>query len=241
MAFGEVTSPTGDAARFVDRLDERLQTLLPEFGGSFIYGCDASAWVQPVDGHPDGDWGLDRFIAEYPDADTRALISVWGQWCLRASWPPLIVAALAMEVRPSVSALRMSLDHQGRPTGIQVFEDELISGPAATHLEALIREHTAPLMERVAARGGFAPKVLWNVAGAMLDWTLARLRDRGAVFPLDPAINLFNQEALPGLDGNPLRGTRREASHGRRVCCLRYRLDGMPYCGDCPIATPPTP
>jgi ferric iron reductase protein FhuF len=237
MAVGDAVGHDGEMSAFVQRLEGLLETYLPELQADI----GLTAGTPEVAESPPADEALDevlaRFAQAYPDADWRAVVSVWSQWYLRTLWPPLMTAALGQARLPEASAVDVRLTPDARPALIRVAEGGLVTGTTDELLEQLVRIHTAPVIGRLAAAGGFSPRVLWNAVGAMVRWTLTTLDERSVDFPLAAGERLLDHEAFPDQAANPLCGTRRRgASQQRRVCCLRYRIEAMPYCADCPIA-----
>lgn len=227
----------GDTRAFQQQLEDLLATYLPELQADIgLAGATDVPAEQPLAGD-ELDQLLARFGQGYPGEDRRAVVSVWGQWYLRTLWPPLVTAALSRGCLPASPAVAIRPTADARPALMRIAPGGLISGSAEALLEELVRTHAAGIVETLAARGGFSPRVLWSVVGAMHRWTLATLRERGADFPLAPADRLLTEEAFDDGSPNPLHGTQQPGqSEQRRVCCLRYRIDAMPYCADCPIA-----
>ncbi|MEX0729402.1 MAG: siderophore-iron reductase FhuF [Aquisalimonadaceae bacterium] len=186
--------------------------------------------------------GVDRLIGDfalrYPNQDLRAVASLWAQWSLATTWPPLVVAALVLGAAPRPASIQLLLDDTHTPAGLAV-TSEAERAPAQHILQTLVRERTAPLLEAVAVAGGMSPRVPWSNAASILSWTLDQLQVLLPDLHLHPLREMLERRYWPDGSRNPLyvpaarngRGT----SEGRRVCCLRYRLHGFDYCADCPI------
>ncbi len=116
-----------------------------------------------------------------------------------------------------------------------------------TPLLALPRSSSStgpPLIERLSAISGAAPRVFWSNAGGYVDYYVNAL----AAHPL------VNQDALAAtralLESRTLNGQRNplyepvstyqpsgsgEVKRVRKLCCLRYLLDEFDVCGNCPL------
>jgi FhuF 2Fe-2S C-terminal domain len=110
---------------------------------------------------------------------------------------------------PVSSTVGLSLGRPTRPPGPQALARVVADGPVA---------------ELTAAIGR-----LGSVSGRVLAGNLASAVN-GAALQLGPASYPMAAgllAGLPGEDGRPGPGFR------RRSCCLRYRVAGAGYCGDC--------
>jgi len=214
-----------------------LTRVVPELQEALVGHTDSdeSPSVPRTDGGLDAVLGV--YTAAYPDADRRALISLWMQRYLQVTWIPLAVAAMGELSLPRPSQVRLRVDEVGRPVGIAVVEGEFHTrGPSDVQLVTLTRDHTAPVINWLGDSAGFSPRVGWNVVGAMHAWLLDRLSQVDVALATEPARRLLEDAVMADGGRNPLQGTRRgQPACGRRVCCLRYRLEDFDYCHDCPI------
>lgn len=175
-----------------------------------------------------------------PGEDPRGLGSLWAQWYAVTVWPPLVTGILLLGRAPRLASqeTRLLVDGEGCPCGLQV-APEAQRGDPATLLGMLADEHAAPVLETIAGATATAPRVPWSNVANVLGWMLAELGTIADGPTLAPGYELLTRRRQPGGRPNPLYlGACRVAAPerpARRVCCLRYRLSGFDYCGDCPI------
>lgn len=175
-----------------------------------------------------------------PGEDRRGLGSLWAQWYAVTVWPPLVTGILLLGTAPRFMSGETALlvDQDGCPSGLRIASGAQTGDPA-TLLGMLAHEHTAPLLDTIATATATAPRVPWSNVANVLGWVLGELGAIADESTLLPGYDLLAQRYRPDGCPNPLyTGACRAAATGgpvRRVCCLRYRLTGFGYCGDCPI------
>ena len=188
---------------------------------------------------------VDQFAERHPGGDRRAIVSLWAQWYFLALLTPSIAAALCLgRVLPvGIREISVALDSTGRPDVVVLDSDGIIpSHGAAPIFDKLISHNLESLIASMCRSFDIAPRVLWSNAGTVIEWTLTQFapsaRDTGA---LAEGQRLLQQRSRAGK-ANPLyEPVRYVPENGplirrRRVCCLRYRLDGVAHCGDlCPL------
>lgn len=183
---------------------------------------------------------FDRWCGGMQDEDRRGLGSLWTQWYAVTVWPPLVAGILMLRRAPRFERreTRLLVDEDGCPSGLGI-APEVQSGDPATLLGMLVDEHAARVIDTVAEATATAPRVPWSNVANVLGWMLAELGTIADEATLAPGYELLTRRHRPDGRPNPLYlGASRVAAPGRparRVCCLRYRLTGFDYCGDCPI------
>ncbi|WP_417667445.1 siderophore-iron reductase FhuF [Roseibium sp.] len=177
----------------------------------------------------------------FPDNDLRSAASFWAQWYLGFLIPPLVLLASAAgtEIPADPASVRLVLDGDDQPLRFiftQTEANAVDAGACAFERSAAFMErHLSPLVFSFAARSGVSAKVFWMSAAVILDYT-------NDVF-LGPGHfdfkSLTQERFLPNGQRNPLFGPYRpsgsEATRTRRICCMRYNLDGIERCPDCPL------
>jgi ferric iron reductase protein FhuF len=183
---------------------------------------------------------FERWCRGMPGEDRRGLGSLWTQWYAVTVWPPIVTGILLLGRAPRFEhrETRLVVDEDGCPSGLGIASDAR-DGDPATLLDRLTDAHAAPLIETVAEATATAPRVPWSNVANVLGWMLSELAAIADEATLAPGYDLLRQRQRPDGRPNPLYlGASRVAAPGRparRVCCLRYRLSGFGYCGDCPI------
>ncbi|WP_136253503.1 siderophore-iron reductase FhuF [Onishia niordana] len=202
---------------------------------------------------------LIRFGAGYGyphgQGDRRALISLWSKWHFGALLAPYLAANLLLErdlpvgldeigvhLAPAGRTERLQLAHAGRP---------LTSLDGLTRFSTLIDDHLTPLISDLATRSGASAKVFWSNVGNTFEHFLGALATHPMAHPgaAEEGHRLLAARTLPGGRRNPLYQPVRyfqpecqgEADASatkrvRRLCCLRYRLPELGYCGNCPLS-----
>jgi ferric iron reductase protein FhuF len=226
------------------RLDALLGERWPFFGGRIAATAGAyEALPLPAPGDAEGGAALaarfERYCQAQPGGDLRGLGSLWVQWYAVSVWPPLIAAALLWREGPCLDgAPALLLDASACPVGLQI-APEAARGEPTELLEKLARHQAGPLCAAVARGTRMAPRVPWSNVANVFSWMLGELGAIADGATLAPGYALLASPRFSDGAANPLfLGTGANAATGRperRVCCLRYRLDGFGYCSDCPV------
>lgn len=183
---------------------------------------------------------FEQYCRSMPGEDRRGLGSLWAQWYAVTVWPPLVTGILLRGAAPRLDAAETALlvDDDGCPVGLRVAPGTR-SGDPATLLDTLAREHADPLLTVIAEATATAPRVPWSNVANVVGWMLGELGAIADTTALAPGYALLARRRLADGRPNPLyTGADCVPATGRpprRVCCLRYRLSGFGYCGDCPI------
>lgn len=188
---------------------------------------------------------VDQFAELYRDCDRRAVASFWTQWYFLALVTPTVAAALCLgRVLPvDIGEIGLAIDPSGRPDAI-VIDHEGFAPPhgAAPVFDKLIANNMEPMIFSMCQSFGVSPRVLWSNAGTILEWAVGQFAPLAIdATALAEGRTLLQQRELAG-GLNPLYEPVRyidddgEQIRRRRVCCLRYRLDGVANCGRlCPL------
>ncbi|MFW5970013.1 MAG: siderophore-iron reductase FhuF [Halofilum sp. (in: g-proteobacteria)] len=182
---------------------------------------------------------FERWCRGMPGEDRRGLGSLWAQWYAVTVWPPLVTGILLLGTAPRLTSrdTRLLVDADGCPSGLRIATDVRIDDPAAL-FDRLIH-HAEPLIDTIATATATAPRVPWSNVANVTGWMLGELHAVADDATLAPGYDLLARRQRPDGCPNPLyTGACHAPATGRparRVCCLRYRLTGFDYCGDCPI------
>lgn len=198
---------------------------------------------------------LSRLGAAYPGSDPRGLASVWSKHYFIKLIPPVVAASLILQHRLPLQLdhLQLILDDAGLPAAFKLPHpgQRWPSGPADAfaRFDDLLEGHLTPFIEAIAAHARISPKVLWSNAGNYFEWLLGVLANAMPQADLSHGHQLLNAQYRPHGRRNPLYQPVRyvkvegqsESKRQRRVCCIRYRVTGLDYCGNCPLQRPPLP
>jgi ferric iron reductase protein FhuF len=217
----------------------------PLIGGAVPHGAiKASRWRNAALLEED----MACYASRYPGGDKRAIASLWSKWHFSTVTVPTLTAHLLLnrDLPVGLDDLYVIQNEEGCAQGLWLpHEGERFTTQDTTErLTTLIEQHWAPLIERLSAISGAAPRVFWSNAGGYVDYYVNAL----AAHPL------VNQEALTAtralLESRTLNGQRNplfepvrtyqpsgseEVKRVRKLCCLRYLLDEFDVCGNCPL------
>lgn len=190
---------------------------------------------------------IDRYGARFPGADRRAVVSLWSLVYLSAL---TINTALAwLELRRalpiSLGEIAVCLDRETAAPTAFLLRDLGEQRQLDIHeaMYPLLRQHIEPLAGAIAGNTRVSAKLLWGNAANYLDWIVEETGRQ-----IDPALAiegapLLRDAAFPDGTRNPLCGTLKAMTDEcgvefkrRKVCCLRYCLNGVGGCGQtCPL------
>jgi|SRR5471030_1408075 len=202
---------------------------------------------------------LQRFSPENAGQDRRALASQWSKYYLVRLIPPVVAAALVLGHRLPLDfdQVEVVLDAQGLPEAFKLPDEggAFSTRPADPfqRFSELLDGHLQPFVQRLASQVKLSPKVLWSNAGNYFEWFMGEMLK--ASLPaalLADGKALLETERRPDGSRNPMFfpvkyvevpcHLRPEGSwRQRRVCCIRYRLETMGHCDNCPLIDEPPP
>ncbi len=192
---------------------------------------------------------LARFGTRYGNGDRRAVASLWSKWHLSVVAAhglaanlllghdlPLGLDDLHLELSPEGQTTGLVLRHAGRP---------LTELAPVSRFATLLDGHLTQLIEALATATGASSRVFWSNAGNYFEYFAGALAEHPLASPeaIDPARQLLERQTLPDGRRNPLYRPVRyvEADEPgsprriRRLCCLRYLIDELGVCGNCPL------
>ena len=191
---------------------------------------------------------IQRYGAEHQHGDCRAVMSLWSKYFLALTTYTGVAHNLLADRQ-----LPLALPRLGVVLGEDMLIDALVveetSSPLIdTRAEArflpLIRDTWGPAITCMAHHSGIAPRALWSNLGQYVDYLVRQLHAlpearSGAAL----GERWMTLRELADGQRNPLFQPvrHRENAEGdiepiRRVCCIRYLLPGLGYCGNCPLA-----
>ncbi|MBO4122687.1 siderophore-iron reductase FhuF [Cupriavidus gilardii] len=177
-----------------------------------------------------------------------ALASWWARHYCVVLVPPVLVAAAALgrTVPISLEEVDIAFGPDGLVSRIHL-RSSVLGNACATldeTLAAMTHQHLAPVFATLSQLTRASPRVLWSHAAEFVQYV-------GMNLLAHPALDASRRDTLAqwlrqdrGADGRPhpyraayLDRPLPDGSEQRvrRVCCLKYRLDGDDYCGTCPL------
>lgn len=191
-----------------------------------------------------------RFGARYGHGDRRAVASLWSKWHFSAVTAHGLAANLLLErdLPLGLNDLHLEQSPEGQTTGLVLSHagKPLAELDTCSRFATLLNEHLTPLVEALATATGASPKVFWSNAGNYLEHFTGALVDHpmASADVAEPAWRLMESRTLPDGRRNPLyrpvryleADTPGSPRRVRRLCCIRYLIDELGYCGNCPLA-----
>ncbi|MBB3191757.1 siderophore-iron reductase FhuF [Halomonas cerina] len=190
-----------------------------------------------------------RFGARYGQGDRRAVASLWSKWHFSALAAHGLAANLLLErdLPLGLDELHLAQSAEGQTTGLDLRH----AGRPLAELDpyprfaTLLDGHLTPLVEALAAATGASPKVFWSNAGNYFEYFAGALADHPMASKglAEPAQALMESRRLPDGRRNPLYRPVRyvtpaapdQPARVRRLCCIRYLIDELGYCANCPL------
>ncbi|MCG7599681.1 siderophore-iron reductase FhuF [Halomonas sp. McH1-25] len=197
---------------------------------------------------------LERYAVEfmtpvYRRPDRRALMSQWSKYFLAYTVSLPVAANLLLDRRLPVTfdTLGVQLDELGLAERLVVAHEgegiEVAQGDVEARLRPLMDDLLGPAIAAMTAHTGIGKKALWSNAGhyyAYLIDQLQALPERPSA--VNDGAHLMNLPCFADGERNPLYRPVRQVENAagdteslRRVCCVRYKLPGLDYCGNCPL------
>ncbi|MDI5920659.1 siderophore-iron reductase FhuF [Halomonas sp. LR5S13] len=191
---------------------------------------------------------LARFGAQYPQGDRRAVASLWSKWHFSSLCGHGLAANLLLErdLPLGLDELHLQQSPEGQTTGLVLHHAgrPLAELDSHSRFATLLDGHLTPLVEALAAASGASPKVFWSNAGNYFEYFASALADHpmAAADVAEPALALLASRNLPDGRRNPLHrpvryveGDDDAPRRVRRLCCIRYLIDELGVCGNCPL------
>jgi ferric iron reductase protein FhuF len=184
------------------------------------------------------------FAQQHPTVDRRAVTSLWSLYFLSTSAIGVMVAAIAYRVRlpMALDGVFLLHDRSGSPQGLLLPHGGVrsVEPVGVEMLQALVRDHCAPLVEAIARGQKVSKRMLWNNLIVYLDWAIREIGAHIGEGAIGDVMAALHAPQFADATKNPLHGLlRRDECSGeplRKVCCLRYCVPGIGGCGGlCPL------
>ncbi len=190
---------------------------------------------------------LMRFGERYAVFDARGVASQWSKWYFLAVLVPELMARQLLErtLPVALDRLHLLLAPDGRVERLCFQHDgtALYADDESPTL-ALLDDNLVPMIEALARFSGASPRVFWSNAGNLFEQCLNQLErhpDAWAGMTND-ARHLLECQRLTDGRRNPFYrpvhyrgGQEGNPKRVRRLCCIRYLIPELGYCGNCPL------
>ena len=197
---------------------------------------------------------LDRYAVEfmtpvYRRPDRRALMSQWSKYFLAQTIYVPVAANLLLDRRLPLAfdTLGVQLDELGLVERLVIPHEgdsiEVAQGDVEARLRPLMCALLGPTIAAMTVHTGIGSKALWSNAGHYYAYLMGQLQGMPAPPPaVDDGARLMTLAYFADGERNPLyqpvryvENAEGEVEPLRRVCCVRYKLPGLDYCGNCPL------
>jgi len=190
---------------------------------------------------------IDRLALSYPDADRRAVTSMWTLYYFSLlTIVPIVLWQRKRHILPlDMGTMSVVVSKASGLPEAFLLPSAGIAAAGSTVFEALdamVNRHMAPAIAFLKSHCRVSVRMLWCNAAGYMDWVLRELSPAGGE---GSGFELFTEPKLAGGEPNPFWGTisripdpENQAAEisRRKVCCLRYRLPQVGGCGAaCPI------
>ncbi len=200
---------------------------------------------------------LTRFSDHHGPHERRAVATQWSKHYLSQLIIPITVVELCRDVHlpTSLDEMGVVLAEDGTPRQFVLPHEGIISlDNGCARFCPLIARHLTPLIDTLARKVHFSPRVLWSNAAVYFEFAVNELARQGlaSAFEINGARAMMAQRQLPDRQRNPFyrpvdyidvvddSGTA-EPWRCRRMCCLRYLDETLTLCGNCPRLKTPRP
>lgn len=193
---------------------------------------------------------LDRFGTRYRHGDRRAIASLWSKWHFSTLFVHSLATNLLFErdLPLGLHELHLIQSSDGQTAGLELAHagKPLADLDPVSRFTTLLDHHLTPLIQALADTTGASPKVFWSNAGNYFEYFANALTHHPMAAPDTgaPARALMACRTLPDGRRNPLFQPVRyvtptppdRPARVRRMCCIRYLIDDLGYCANCPLA-----
>ncbi|WP_454817116.1 siderophore-iron reductase FhuF [Labrys neptuniae] len=187
---------------------------------------------------------LARFAGNYDRPEPIAVATLWSKWHFSILIPPVLAANIIADwsLPIGIGEIGVITSEDGRTAALRLPDagDRLAPHTIRERFAELVDGHLTPMIAAISRASALPRKVLWSNAGTIVEHSLGELETflgtdhRG----LSQARTLLATRRWEDGASNPLfEPVRYSAEKGRRrrICCLRYRMDGLKLCKTCPL------
>ncbi|MEI2301771.1 siderophore-iron reductase FhuF [Ensifer sp. MJa1] len=206
-----------------------------------LVSLESILWPEPMA------QALEGLLRRWGPGDRRAAASLWTQGYFGRLLRPVVAYGLVHDIWFSLAPADVRVALSVTATPVRFVLKRVAPASVSTHLHRIVEDNVRPLISRLARMTGTSERVHWSNASFSFCRAHAHVRalwpDGG--IPADVAARLRELEALTAA-AHPLCRPTLTVSDGagaaclrRKVCCIRYKLDGLKKCGTaCPIDAP---
>lgn len=187
---------------------------------------------------------LDGLLRRWGPGDRRAAASLWTQGYFGRLLRPAIAYGLVHDIWFSMTLPDVQVGLSDMATPVRFVLKRAAPAPLSARLRGIVEDNVRPLIVRMANVTATSERVHWSNASFAFCRACRHVDDLWSqeAMPVDVAARLREMETLIAADHPLFRltqtipGVAGGACLQRKVCCIRYKLDGLKKCGTaCPI------
>ncbi|MFF2322844.1 siderophore-iron reductase FhuF [Agrobacterium sp. NPDC058088] len=181
-----------------------------------------------------------------PSAPLAAVAGEWSKRYFARVMKPIATAAMLLDWRMPLTPADLSIDVSAEgeivSLGLSDFGRPVLATSAEDRFAFLISGNIEGVIRAVSEVSGLSRNVLWSNAGNVFEG-IARsyaMDNDCSVAGVADALDLLDARNMADGSRNPLFKPiiyphgEGKPKRLRRVCCIRYLIDGLDYCKTCP-------
>lgn len=188
--------------------------------------------------------GFAGLLRKWGPGDHRAAVSLWTQGYFGRFFRLVLAYGLVHDIwfSPRPADVGVALSDSAIPVRFAL--KRVQTAPVEQHLWSIIHEHAQPLIESIVSLTGTSERLHWSNASFAFYRSYQQIVTLWpeAEIPAAVATRRSQMERAMASD-HPFFQLSRQVSDAeggprlvRRVCCIRFKLDGLKKCGAaCPI------
>lgn len=191
---------------------------------------------------------LDAFATASGYDDPRGSASQWSKWYFNTLVVPAVIANLLLDCDLPADACTphfvLSEDSRAARLVLPDTLPRLRRADPIGRFRTLIDTYVTAMASALAEAVGLSPRVFLSNAGNVFEYTATVLSNHpnADATTVAPATELMARARLDDGRRNPLHRPVwyriPEPTRVRRLCCMRYLVADLDYCGNCPLAVP---
>ncbi|MCV9967231.1 siderophore-iron reductase FhuF [Pararhizobium sp. BT-229] len=188
--------------------------------------------------------GFAGLLGKWGPGDHRAAVSLWTQGYFGRFFRPVLAYGLIHDIwfSPRLADVSVALSEIKIPARFAL--KRVQSASVEQHLWSIVHEHAQPVIENIVSLTGTSERLHWSNASFAFYRSYQQIRTlwSEAEIPAAVATQRRQVERLMASDhplfqlSRQIPGAQDEQGLVRKVCCIRFKLDGLKKCGAaCPV------
>ncbi len=188
--------------------------------------------------------GFAGLMSRWGPGDHRAAVSLWTQGYFGRFLRPVLAYGLVHDIWFSSRPVDIGVALSDMATPVRFALKRVQPVSLEQHLWSIVYEHVQPVIDRIVFLSGTSERLHWSNASFAFHRSCRQIRTLwpAAEIPHAVSARLQHLERVMASEHPLFHLTRKipDTQGGqalvRRVCCLRFKLDGLKKCGaTCPV------